>query len=236
MHHNTIKMVGVLLNVFLFILFLVLTVSLASLEPVDARTMSSSVSWSWDDPLGISIPLGHIWEDQRLDLSAPSDTHASAECVDLTARMVSCHLKPGAEIVVHDSSSQYWSRFGWEKVSKQSSQVVYKLSSKKKRSVSEMMAFILLEYLHLLDSTTRYYCTSIQREEELRVAYAKEDSFLVNNITSGIHAWVLKRMYPAIKLKLARQSSLNVTREEQESYPHMVKWWETYGSPNIQFV
>lgn len=145
------------------------------------------------------------------------------------------HMKPGAEMVVDESLSRFWSRFGWERVSKQDAKVVYRMSSRK-RCTSEVIAFIILQHLNLLDSTTRYYCTSTKREDELLVAYAKEDLFLVDNITSGIHAWVLKKMFPSIKLKLSRQSSANLTEEEQQAYPRLVEWWETYGSKHIQFV
>jgi hypothetical protein len=54
-----------------------------------------------------------------------------------------------------------------------------------------------------------YYVTSTQREEEVRVAYKDDRSFIVRTVTGLIHACVLKAMFPDINIVINHQDTYN---------------------------
>ncbi len=96
-------------------------------------------------------------------------------------------------------------------------------SSSRIASVSEAIYSIVKNALPIpSSSTTVYYCPSKAREKELRKAYEKDSSFSVDNVTSGIHAIVLKSLFPNIKIKTETERSFS--DEEKQLFPLMVKF------------
>ena len=72
-------------------------------------------------------------------------------------------------------------------------------------SFSETMRDIIYEYADLNSVTgIKYYTSSQVREDEILTAYASDKYFNVTNITSGIHAAILKCIIPTIKINIKR--------------------------------
>lgn len=90
--------------------------------------------------------------------------------------------------------------------------------------VSELLHQAVLAFLPVpTTSTIKYYCASSQREKELLTAYEKDESYTVDNITSGIHALVLKSLLPKIEIK-ADPVGKCFTEEEKLLYPRILEY------------
>ncbi len=90
------------------------------------------------------------------------------------------------------------------------------------KSVSEYIYEICCEYLQIspTKNAIKYYSTSLEREKEVRKAYRQDTVFGVCNVTSGIHAFVLKVMFPSIKIILEAPTARHP--QEEELFPKMV--------------
>lgn len=88
------------------------------------------------------------------------------------------------------------------------------------KAVSEYMYDIMKTYVDLdSNDETAYYITSQERENEIRVAYEKDKTFTVSNLTSAFHAATLKILYPNIEIKFHEPEDL----ETEESDPDLEK-------------
>lgn len=74
-------------------------------------------------------------------------------------------------------------------------------NSPKELCTSQVIYQAFYDVCDLAQSSTLYYVTSLEREDEVREAYQNDSSFTVTTVTGIIHACVLKSMFPNIKIR-----------------------------------
>jgi len=99
-------------------------------------------------------------------------------------------------------------------------------SIQNKTCVSEYLNRIFCRYINV-KSNIRYYVTSREREDEICKAYKNDVSFLVDNVTSALHACVLKMLLPAISITISKQARALVP-EEKELFPKSIEFLQNY--------
>lgn len=67
--------------------------------------------------------------------------------------------------------------------------------------VSQILRDIIVARIPVDDKIRTLYATSLERESEVREAYASDKLYTVSTPTSAIHALVLKSMFPDIHIR-----------------------------------
>lgn len=94
--------------------------------------------------------------------------------------------------------------------------------------MSEYLYGIICHYLGINSKTNeiRYYVTSLEREKEIYKAYKNETSYVVTNVTSGIHASILKILIPKIQIQIA--DGIFLMEQDKILYSKMIQFLKTY--------
>ena len=106
---------------------------------------------------------------------------------------------------------------------------VREINSKKEvLCTSQLIYDTMYEYCNLSESTTIFYVTSQEREDEVREAYQNDTTFNVKNTTSCIHSCVLKSMFPKIKIVIVQKLDNSQDQPKDEYFEKACEFMELY--------
>jgi len=206
-------------------------------------------------PETMNSDKGNFIHKNNYHLVGISGKKGSAFEIFATAYVSQAFLKPKGIIIINGMVNnncpafQAWNQLVSAKVVHWHSQDLFTFedeiwvkgvlqSDRSSKCMSEYMSEIIYKYLdsslfniamfHRNSNRIRYYVTTMERELEIFRAYKNDHTYIVDSVTSGIHACVLKSLFPKMQIQFKEGS--HRTEEEKQFYPKILQFINTYIS------